>query len=102
MTAAQLRALKRFQKRTSHPLTVLEGDQADGAMSSGETGAIVIRTSFPAMRLIIDPSGKLIQTVPERPADGPSPPWQPLPVRPDAEPLKTAAQKRRRRGRYHR
>jgi hypothetical protein len=70
MTAAQLQTLKRFQKLTSHPLTVLEGDHADGAMSAGEAGAIVIRTPFPPMRLIIDPSGKLIQTIPERSTNG--------------------------------
>jgi hypothetical protein len=66
MTTAQRKAVKRLQDKTSHPLTV----ETAPAASPAEVCPIIVHTSWPALRLTIDPAGKLIEAVPERSAQG--------------------------------
>jgi hypothetical protein len=65
MTKAQQKTVKRLQDKTSHPLVV----ETAPAASPVEAAAIIVHTSWPALRLTIDPAGKLVEAVPERLAE---------------------------------
>jgi hypothetical protein len=65
MTKAQQKTVKRLQNKTSHPFTV----ESAPAASPVEAAAIIVHTSWPALRLTIDPAGKLVEAVPECLAD---------------------------------